>query len=262
MTSDRDPESVLKMRLAAGEIDVEKYRELLGILRDRQSAEGSTHASPSSSLNGKMLVQADNILLYENSIVVEGQTLPIAEIVSVSGMSSSQSVNFIPMDKRSYVGFTLASGKHVSLSEDRTLFAPARHKAIRALHATLKQLTFQSRLNRIATLLRQQGQIEIYSPFSGEGEAIHLTSRGMLMTKTRTIDLKQAKKDGVFGVGVESRSLGYSRSYDTEEVVVAEGKGTLGFIPRSSLRFKANRYDTDIVNALLQWIAVPGNSFE
>lgn len=248
------------MRLAAGEISVEKYRELLAILEDRESPESSAHASPPPTLNGKLLARVDDISLYENSIVVEGQTLPITDIISVSGMTSSQSVNFIPMDKRSYVGFTLASGKHVSLSEDRTLFAPARHNAIRTLYATLKQLTFQSRLNRIATLLRRQGQLEIYSPFSGEGEAILLTSKGMLMTETRTIDLKQAKKDGVFGIGVESRSLGYSRSYDTEEVVAAENKGTLGFIPRNSLRFKANRYDTDVVNALLQWIAEPGNS--
>lgn len=260
MNDQRDPVFILKRRLASGEIDAAEYGQLLGLLRDAEPAKANVVANTPTS-NEKLLVEVDNIRLYEKSIVIEGQSIPITDVVSVSGMSSSQSVNFIPMDKRSYVGFTLASGKFHSLSEDRTLFAPARHQGIRTLHAMLKQITFQSRLTRIATLLRQQGRLEIFHPFSGKGEPIFLTATGQIETATRKIDLKQAKKEGSFGVGVESRSLGYSRGYDTEEVVVAEGKGTMGFIPRSALRFKANKYDTDVVNALLQWMSEPDNKF-
>ena len=259
MNNERDPVSILKTRLASGEIDAHQYRELAGLLRDGGPSQEASLTN-SSAPSERLLVEADKIRLFEKTIAIEGQCFPITEIVSVSGMSSSHSVNFIPMDKRSFVAFTLASGKSFSLSEDRTLLAPARHKAIRTLHATLKQLTFQSRLNRIASLLRQQGRLEIFRPFSGKGEAVFVTAGGQIEAGTRRIDLKRAKKEGLFGVGVESRSLGYSRSYDTEEVVVAENKGTLGFIPRNALRFKANKYDTDVVNALLQWMTEPGNN--
>ena len=256
----RDPVSILKTRLASGEIDADEYRQLLELLRDSGPTKAEVVPNPPVS-NGKLLIEVDNIRLFEKMIVIDGHATPITEVVSVSGMSSSQSINFIPMDKRSYVWFTLASGKVFSLSEDKTLFAPARHRAIRILYSTLKQLTFHGRLNRIATLLRQQGRLEIFHPYSGKDEAIFLTATGQIETASRTIDLKQAKKDGVFGVGVESRSLGYSRSYDTEEVVVGERKGLMGFIPGSALRFKANKYDTDVVNALLQWMSEPGNKF-
>lgn len=258
MNDERHPLSILKTRLASGEIDADEYRQLLGLLIDAEPAKANVVTNTSLS-SERVLIEVDNIRLYEKCIVIEGQLIPITEVVSVSGMSSSQSVNFIPMDKRSYVGFTLASGKFYSLSEDRTLFAPARHQAIRTFHAILKQVTFQSRLTRIATLLRQQGRIELFHPFAGNDESIYLTVTGKIESDTREIDLKRAKREGTFGVGIESRSLGYSRSYDREEIVVAEGKGTMGLIPRDALRFKANKYDTDVVNALLQWMAESDN---
>lgn len=258
MNDHRDPLSILKTRLVSGEIDADEYRQLLGLISEADPSKADAVARTIKS-NEKLLAEVDSIRLYESNIVIEGKSIPITEVVSVSGMSSSQSVNFIPMDKRSYVGLTLASGKFISLSEDRTLFAPARHTAIRTLHAVLKQITFQSRLTRITTLLKQQGRIEIFHPFSGQGEPIFLTLSGEIETASRKIDLKQARTEGTFGVGVESRSLGYSRTYDIEEVVVAEGKGTMGFIPQNALRFKANKYDTDVVNALLQWMAEPSN---
>ncbi len=258
MSDQRDPVTILKARLASGEIDADEYRQLLELLQDAEPSKAEMGSNPRVP-HGRLLVEVDNIQLFERTIVIEGEVTPITEVVSVSGMSSSQSINFIPMDKRSYVGFTLASGKFFSLSEDRTLFAPARHNAIRLLHSALKQLTFHSRLTRIATLLRQEGRLEIFHPYSEKAEAIFLTNTGQIETASKTIDLKQAKKDGVFGVGVESRSLGYSRGHDTEEVVVGEKKGPMGFIPGTALRFKANKYDTDVVNALLQWMSEPSN---
>ena len=258
MNDERNPVTTLKTRLAAGEISADEYRELLGMLRDDEPSDRGSVANPLTQRE-KLLIEVDSIRLYENSIVIEGQIWPITDVVSVSGMSSSQSVNFIPMDKRSYVGFTLASGKFFSLSEDRTLFAPTRHKAIRALHATLKQLTFKSRLSRIATLLRQEGRLEIFHPYSGKGESVFLTVDGQIETATRKFDLKQAYNEGLFGVGVESRSLGYSRSYDTDEVAISQKKGLMEFILLDALRFTANKYDTDVINALLQWMAMPEN---
>ena len=261
MSDERDPESILKTRLASGEIDADEYRALLALLREDNPSNRDL-AVGLSAPSGRMLVEVDDIHLYEVSIAIAGQVFPITDVTSVSGKSSSHSINFIPIDKTSYVGFTLASGKFFSLSEDKVLFAPARHKAIRILHATLKQLTFTSRLTRVATLLRQQRRLNIFYPFFGGGEPVFLTVDGHIETPTRKINLKQANGEGLFGVGVESRSLGYSRSYNTEEVAIAQNKGLMGFIPRGALRFTANMYDTDVVNALLQWMAKPGNKLE
>ena len=84
----RDPVSILKTRLASGEIDADEYRQLLELLRDSGPTKAEVVPNPPVS-NGKLLIEVDNIRLFEKMIVIDGHATPITEVVSVSGMSSS-----------------------------------------------------------------------------------------------------------------------------------------------------------------------------
>lgn len=257
MASPPDPIDTLKGRLAAGELSVDEYHTLFAIIQEGDA--NSTLATSDDLTKGKLLAEVDNVRLFEHSIVADGVASPLADVVSVSGTSSSTSINFIPMDKRSSVGFTLLSGKSYWITEDRALFGSARHAAIRAFFSALRQATFSARFANLVQRLVREGRLEIFRSYTGEGEPVFLSRDGALQSGTRVIDLKTANAAGTFAIGVEQRSLGQSRAYNTEEVVVSEKRGTLGLLPFGALRFTPNVHNTDVVNALLSWLAKPDN---
>lgn len=246
---------ILKSRLAAGEIGLDEYRALLAVIST--AAEGGL---PTTESLGAVLAEVDDVKLYQSALSSGGKIFGLDSVKSVAGGSSSSSINYIPMDKSTWLTIRFISRDMISLREQRTYFAGGRHKAIATLYGLVRRATFQSRLNNLAAKLVREKRIEIYHPYTGKDEAVFLTSGGDLETATKTIGLKAAKANGMFGVGTEWRSLGFSRGYDTNEVIVCEKKGTLGFIPRSALRFNANEGDTDVINALLIWLADPNNA--
>lgn len=259
MPSDKDALEILKTRLAAGEISIAEYRELAAIV----GAKGPSEPLPSSlpSPRGKLLAQIDDLQLHETGICVKGKWHPLADVTSVSGSSSSLSINFIPMSKTSSAYFSLATGEHISLDEDRVLLGGTRHKAIRNFYSCLQRLTLQSRLNRLATKLVSEARLQIFQPpTTVRTSPVFLTSDGRVQSGTRNIDLKAAKRTGTFGVGTEARSLSRSsHEYNTAEVVISEEKGLFGYIPLNAIRFTPNVHDSDIVHSLLIWLAAEGN---
>ena len=238
---------ILKARLAAGEIDIDEYSRLLAVVTARPVSE--------TQPQGSVLAEVDDVRLYKNVLTSGGRILSLSEVVSVTGSSSSMSYNFVPISKSTWFSVRFVSGDKIFLQEERTYFSGARHKAIAKMYGLVRRSTFQSRLNNLAAKLLREDRIEIYNPYSDKAETVFLTSEGVIETATKSIRLKAAKEHGMFGVGTEWQSLGLSRGYDTEEVVICESKGTLGFIPRGALRFNVNIENADVTNALMIWLA-------
>jgi hypothetical protein len=116
MNNEHDAVAILKARLAAGEITVDKYQELRAIVQDE--LEPKSQANMDIHALGQLLAQIDNIFLYENYIVIDEKSHPVSDIVSVDGMITSYSMNLVPIDKKSFVNFTFLSGEKISLSEE------------------------------------------------------------------------------------------------------------------------------------------------
>jgi len=257
------PLDTLNARLAAGEISVEQYENLRRVIVEDGASPSRTTTTGS---RGTVIAAADALLLYKDAIDWQGHLYPISDVASVEGGSISTTANLIPLQKSTWLTVRLHGGPTIALSEDRTIFGAPRHKAIAYMHHCIRQATFKSRMNNLATRLVKEGRVKLYEPIDKKYRPrnytdypVFLTRNGQLEVGSRSFDLKSARREGVFGVGTHWRSLGLSQGYDTDEVAIFEKKGIFGQVPRSAVYFKANAEDTDIVNALLTWLAEPGN---
>lgn len=262
-----DPMGVLKTRLAAGEISIEEYRQLLAEISD-QTTDKPRPAAPGASevmQTGGLIFEFEDLRLFENVIIYKNSSYPIHDVTSVRGGQSQQSFNFVPTEKSSSLHVRFLSGESISISEERLLFGGKRHEAIGRLLATLRKMTFQQRLNNLAKKLIQKGQIELTTTFfiGGRevGEVVTLRKDGTVTTPKNTVNLKIAKASGTFGLGTEWHSLNaLSHKSNPSEIVLSEKKGLLGaLIPFGALEFTPFVEDTDITHALLAWMAKPEN---
>ena len=263
----KSPQDILKTRLAAGEISLDEYRQLLAeIGKECVEDKSPRDSSPSNELKtGALFFEFEDLRLFENAIVYRNVAHPLSDVTSVRGVQSRQSFNFFPTERSSSLHVSFLSGDSISITEQRILLGGKRHDAIGRLLATLRKMTFNQRLTNLAKKLIHQGQVELTTAWviGGRevGELVILRKDGTVVTPTKTVDLKVAKASGTFGLGTEWRSLNaMSHKTNPSEVVLSEKKGMLGaLIPSGALKFVPFAEDIDIVHALLAWMAEPQN---
>lgn len=263
----KSPTDILKARLAIGDISLEEYRQLLAEIRDEPSDGKSFNdaGSPGKLQTGAVVLEFEDLRLFENAIMYRNVTHPLSDVTSVRGGQSQQSFNFVPTEKSSSVHIAFVSGEPISISEQRILFGGKRHDAIGRLLATLRKMTFNQRVTNLAKKLIQQGQINLTTTWviGGRevGEVVTLRKDGTVVTPTKSVNLKVAKASGTFGLGTEWHSLNaMSHKTNPLEVVLSEKKGMLGaLIPSGALKFVPFLEDIDVVHALLEWMAEPQN---
>jgi len=139
-----NPKDVLKARLAAGEISIDEYRELLAEICDEVMDEGRNHIHNQSDAlsTGKLITEFEDLRLFENAIIHKNIAHPLSDITSVRGGQSEQSFNFLPTEKSSSLSIAFISGESIAISEQRILFGGKRHEAIGKLLAILRKATF------------------------------------------------------------------------------------------------------------------------
>ena len=261
------PTDILKTRLAAGEISLEEYRQLLAEIRDgTANADRHDSHSPHEIRTGALVLEFEDLRLFENAITYRNITHPLSDVTSIRGGQSQQSFNLVPTEKSSSVHIEFLSAEPISITEKRILFGGKRHEAIGRLLTTLRKMTFHQRVNNLAKKLIQQGQIELTKAWiiGGKevGEVVILRKDGTVCTPTKTVNLKVAKASGTFGLGTEWHSLNaMSQKTNPYEVVLSEKKGMLGaLLPSGALKFVPFLEDVDVVHTLLTWMAEPQNN--
>jgi hypothetical protein len=250
---------VLKARLAAGEISIAEYRELLAEVRAQSPDQRHLDAPPFET--GRLLREFEQFRLFEHGIEINQQFHPLSQVVSVRGGQSYKSFNLVPSENRSSFAITFVSGEHASAIEERLVFGGKRHEALDHLLHEVRQVTFTHRLINLVRKLSENGRIDLYKPPLGGEETVVLRKDGVVVTGTRTVDLKSAKASGTFGLGTQWRALNaVSQKSNPTEVVISESRGLLSaLIPRDALRFTPYPEDVDVVHSLLGWLAEPNH---
>jgi hypothetical protein len=261
------PNDVLKARLAAGEITIEEYRKVQAALSEPQGDidEGQTSRCSETVHTGALIVEFEDLKVFQEAISYNNISHPISEVTSVRGGQSEKSFQFVPTEKSSscYIEFT--SGQSILISEKRILFAGKRHEQIANLLAIVRRVTFSHRVQNLVKKLVRDGQIPLTTAIIVGGKdaaaAVFLRKDGTVLTPNKSVNLKTAKAIGTFGLGTEWRSLNaLSHSSNPYEVVLSEKRGMLGaMVPRDALKFIPFVDDVDIVHSLLAWLAEPAN---
>jgi hypothetical protein len=154
------PIKILKNRLASGEISIEQYRCILAEISGQTCYEHSIDSSLKDHA-GALVLEFEDLKVYEHSIVYKNTAHPLSDVTSVRGGQSRTSFNFVPTQSSSSIGIQFVSGKVISISEDRLLFGGKRHEAIGRLFSTVRQITFKQRLANLTRRLLQQGHLEL-----------------------------------------------------------------------------------------------------
>ncbi len=83
----RNPKDVLKTRLAAGEISIDEYRQLVAEICDDTIDEGNSHRSNSSDgLDAEaLIIEFEDLRLFERVIIYKNIVHPISDVTSVRG---------------------------------------------------------------------------------------------------------------------------------------------------------------------------------
>lgn len=256
--------NILKTRLASGQISIEEYRQLWATLSDEsepQTRECNSDQRGRELQEGRLLAEFEDLKVFQNCVSYKEWRHALRDVTSVRGGQSSRSFNFVPTEKSSCIVIAFVSGETVNISEDRILFGGKRHEAIVRILTLLRQITFNHRLTNLTKKLIDNGQIELYKPIVGSGESVVLRKDGIVISGSLSINLKQAKATGTFGLGSEWRSLNsMNHENNPYEVILSEKRGLFGaLIPRNALRFVPYIEDVDIVHALLGWLATTEN---
>lgn len=256
-----EAKDILDHRLAAGEISVEEYLSRLAALQGSNGSRQPPQAPPAPPAPPpKALASFDDVLITERGLFISGKLIPLEHIAKVNGSASQMSLNFIPMMKDSSLDIELTDGTTFSYSEDSAYFSPIRHKQIRTAYAILRGATSQKRLDNLAAKVRREGRVLLGLVDFDEKKPVHLTVRGELVSGDLVVDLKIANANGGFGIGVEGRSLGMSRSVDPDTIVASLNPAGRFTLPRGAIKFTAIYEDKDVVASLLEWLAKPGNN--
>lgn len=257
------PANILRTRLASGEISIDQYRLLLAEIHLTANEEppGAPASDNGTSDTGRILLSTGNTTLYEHVIVHEHVTYQTADITSVGGWHRSNTLNFVPLDRQSFLYVHFTKDRSFHLSEDRAWFGAKRHAELGRLLTLLTSMTFRTRLTNLVVKLRTEKSVILFESNTNKHAQVRLYEDGTLGTSSRRIDIKLAKASGTLGFGGEWVSInGLSSKSDPREVIISESKGLLGgLIPRNALRFVPNQQNTDIVHALIGWLSKPNN---
>lgn len=83
----KSPTDILKARLAIGDISLEEYRQLLAEIRDEPSDGKSFNdaGSPGKLQTGAVVLEFEDLCLFENAIMYRNVTHPLSDVTSVRG---------------------------------------------------------------------------------------------------------------------------------------------------------------------------------
>jgi hypothetical protein len=257
------PNEILKARLAAGEISIDEYREILAEISTNvpKSAEEQERPTPVEAKIGGLIFEFEHLRLFENAIIHENVVRYITDVTSVDGGQYTHSTNSIPSIKITGLTILFASGESINLEENRKWFGGKRHQALLKLLSMLREVTFKQRMANLTRKLRRQGQLELTRK-SNVGEIVLLRKDGIVIASTKSVNLKVAKASGTFELGTHSTSLMTTKSNPFEIVLSEKSKRFGRYSPSDALTFVAVTEDLDILRSLIAWMAEPGNKLD
>lgn len=263
-TLDPDVRRTLDLRLARGEVTVDEYRHLIAEI---QAGVGAPHKP---DLPERLIAEVDELRVYSKHIEVAGRNKSFEDVASVDGGSTTLSLNLAPASKHSWISVKFTNGDSYYMDEDRTVFGREHHRKICECVAALRKVTFFARYNRLCNHLSGYGKARVgtevndaYTIVGVIAEAvsrsrpsdINLTIDGSITNGVLVLDLKLCRSHGILELGIER-----ANKRAPGEVYACHERSILEKSKRSALKFFAGGdYDTDVVLALLDWLADPGN---
>lgn len=271
MTDNESHIGKLKGRLAAGEITVVEYEQLLNIISDKISSETINPTKkpaadpPLLEIKNKEL---GTITLFSNRINIAEREIGFEEIKSIRYFGGGLTISFFPVQKDTIVTMKLNNSETISIQESRVYFSSGAHKALVKLYSYVSKETFQTRLDHLAEKLRGSGKL-VLTDFSllPQYDDTYLSKSGIVTKGNVSVNLKEARRRGTIQIGRNTQVLPGSVESNPNIVIICEEKiknpniSTIigGRLPKTAIEFTVYTEDKDITHSLLLWLSIDGN---
>lgn len=242
---------ILNQRLARGEITIEEHTLLRSALADKVSL-----VPAESDLAERPIAEIKNACLFNDRLVHKGFEYLLSEVTSVNTFSHSQTFNFIPIERSTYLVIELRSGKSVTLFEGSIFFSAAKHTALKKMASLVQKHTFHFRLKPVWDTLKRAGRVGLARPTLQSPPKIFLTADGTVVNESNEISVRHAFNHGTLSFGTSRNALSpFTYSIDPSEIVISLDTPKGRRVPKNSICFTPNIIDKDIVHALFMWFA-------
>lgn len=216
------------------------------------------------------LLSFEDLIIYSTHIVVAGKRRELTDIATVDGGAFNLRMNMMPAVKHTHLKVGFRDGHSFKKDEQRSLFGGDRHKAIATAVTLLRNLTFRPFFDQLCWDVRAspaqigvENDAPIHSAVSLVMKAmaarkpapIYLHRAGTITNGILTLDLKECRREGILELGIYRTNLS-----EPESIYASNTKSMIEKSHRHALRFGVQgKHRPDVVMALLNWMATPGN---
>lgn len=204
-----DPISILKKRLAMGEISVDEYNELSVILAaDNQHARTSSKSTP---LQDKPVVMIDTNNWFGNiTFAHKGKIYHMEVVMAIKSNQLTQAINFAPSH---YSGFevTLSNGSVLKYNAVSVIIKTKRVNNLNEAFDFISKKTFSQRVDQYIRQIQVKGFFQYRDYF--------IYGNGDIKYKTNTVNIAEAALQNGVEFGRKS-SVGLSSYYTPDEIYV------------------------------------------
>ncbi len=234
-----DPISILKKRLAMGEISIDEYNELTAVLADDSRRKASTQTSKTPPLQDKPDILIDennwfgNVAFAHKAIIYR-----MDQIIALKSNQFAQTINFAPSH---YAGFevTLSGGNVLKYKATSVIVRTKKVNKLSEALDFISKKTFAQRVQLYLDQMKAKGFCQYHDYF--------IYDNGDIKHKTKSVNIAESGLQKDVEIGRKS-SFGLNSYYTPDEIWIYQR--ILGKFLRQHIciKIKENR---DVICAIL-----------
>ena len=150
---DSQAKSTLDQRLAAGQISVEEYKNLISIIQVAPST---------NNRQDQLIVEVNNeFSVYKDYCIFKGKEYRYDCVEVIVWSRDKQSINLISVGDSTVFGIIFSDGEKVNYVTDTMLFRGLLSIRLEKAYSYINQLTASTRVNALEKSLREKGSLRI-----------------------------------------------------------------------------------------------------
>ena len=231
--------SILKKRLAKGEISIGEYNELSSILANDIRQKASTPTINESSFQDKPVILIDEKNWFGNATFAhQGNIHHIEEIIALRSRQQTQTLNFAPSHLAGF-DLTLNVGSVLNYFAMSIFVKTNKVNILNEAYDFIRKITFTQRVNQYLRQIEDKGSFQYHDYFIyGNGEIKH---------KNKMVNIAESALQNNVEFGRKS-SVNLSSYYTPDEIWIFNKIPGKFFKQHILIKTKENR---DVIYAIL-----------
>jgi len=251
-----DYKTIMDRRLSQNFISQNEYVKLL---KDIKIDPNEFEPSQNNKIYSRDVIASidDKLIVYSTHMQYLGENIDFESVRNVRGVQYSETMNFVPVGKISWIHVDLDNNTSISFREERALLGLKRHNSIHKALSVLSNMTFDIRKIKFYDKLDWNQYVKLRDNMSHNISEIIFHANGNILGEGKCINIKKCHENGVIGFGTTGSNIfGRQVTNTPTEIVLSEEKGFFKkSIPKNNITFVPLTEDVDVVCSVIAWYA-------